>query len=114
MPDGAQPPAGGPPAEFAGDGNAVDSEEGTLATIWIADSDTEIHPVTVRTGITDGVNTVILDGEELLGKKVVVGKQSAAAYKAAQASDQPTNPFMPRPPNRGGNRRGGAGGPPPR
>lgn len=114
LPDGAQPPAGGPPAEFAGDGNAVDSEEGTLVTIWIADSDTEIHPVTVRTGITDGVNTVILDGEELLGKKVVVGKQSAAAYKAAQASDQPTNPFMPRPPNRGGNRRGGAGGPPPR
>ena len=94
-PPNAQPPAAMPT-----------HPEETTATIWIADSDTEIHPVTVRTGITDGVNTVILDGEELLGKKVVVGKQSAAAFKANQGSDQPKNPFMPTPP-RGGNRRGG-------
>ncbi|MBR6470784.1 MAG: efflux RND transporter periplasmic adaptor subunit [Victivallales bacterium] len=88
-------------------------EEVTYATIWIADSDTEIHPVTVRTGISDGVNTVILDGEELLGKNVVVGKQTAAQANQG-TGDQPKNPFMPTPPGRGGNRRGGAGGPPPR
>ena len=96
-------PMGGPPATIG--------EEAGEATIWIADSETQIHPVTVRTGITDGVNTVILDGEELLGKRVVVGKQSSA--QATKGSDQPKNPFMPSPP-RGGNRRGGAGGPPPR
>lgn len=90
---------------------AATSASAEEATIWLADSDTQIHPVTVRTGITDGVNTVILDGEQLLGKKVVVGKQSAN-YKPSQSGDQPKNPFMPTPPGRG-NRRN-AGGPPPR
>ncbi len=84
-------------------------------TIWIADSLTEIHPVTVELGITDSVNTVVTaGGEELLGKKVVVGKMSAAMPSGPQTS----NPFMPTPPGR--NRRNGnnggrpAGGPGPR
>lgn len=108
------PANGAPPSGFGGGprpGAMPDAEEAGEATIWIADSETQIHPVTVRTGITDGVNTVILDGEELLGKNVVIGKQSAA--QATQGGDdQPKNPFMPTPPGRGGNRRGGSGGPP--
>ena len=112
------PPAGGP-ADTSGQEDAEDAlpppHSENTKTIWIADSLTEIHPVTVELGITDSVNTVVTaGGEELLGKKVVVGKMSAAMTSGPQTS----NPFMPTPPGR--NRRNGnnggrpAGGPGPR
>lgn len=90
--------AGAPPAGFkppqAGE---IEVPVETRKTIWIADSDTEIHPVVVELGITDSVNTVVLKGgEELLGKKVVVGKQATAPG----ANGQVSNPFMPKPPSR--------------
>ncbi|MCQ2397139.1 MAG: efflux RND transporter periplasmic adaptor subunit [Lentisphaeria bacterium] len=114
-------PAGEPlaPPQFAKEGEdskpPMDQPSENSAIIWIADSDTEIHPVTVELGITDSINTVVLKGgEELLGKNVVVGKQSAASAKAAGDNQQATNPFMPKPPARGGNNRKGAGAPPPR
>lgn len=81
--------------------------------LWLADSPTQLHPVPVELGITDGVNTVVLQGgDALVGQKVAVGKMSAAAAKQA-ASEQPSNPFMPKPPSRNGRQGGGPGGPPP-
>lgn len=104
----------GPPPGFAGvEGGRPPMAPPTenSAIIWLADSDTEIHPVPVELGITDSINTVVTKGgEDLLGKKVVVGKQSPAAAKASNG--QPSNPFMPKPPARGGNNRGGTGGRP--
>lgn len=80
-------------------------------TLWIADSETDIHPVMVELGITDGINTVVLNGgNEILGQKIVIGKQSLSSAKALPG--QPSNPFMPKPPSRN-NKKGGAGGPPP-
>ena len=114
-PDGALPSA--PPPQAAEAGNGQGRPPRSLGDqeklIWLADSPTEIHPVPVELGITDGVNTVILTGgDALVGKKVVVGKMSAAAAKQA-TSEQPSNPFMPKPPSRNGRPGGGPGGPPP-
>jgi len=83
--------------------------------LWIADSSTQIHPVMVELGISDGVNTVVTrGGEALLGKRIVIGKQSPAAAKAAmdEADGQTSNPFMPPPPGRKG-KDGKTNGPPP-
>ncbi len=82
--------------------------------LWVADSTTQIHPVKVKLGITDSINTVLLESEEPLeGLNVATGKMSAAA--ALKTEGQTSNPFMPKPPardkkNKG---RGGPGGPPP-
>ncbi len=107
-----EPPFPAPP-----EASEKKSEKKNTHTIWIADSSTEIHPADVELGISDGVNQSLNNADDLVGKKVVVGKQSAAAALAAEKSDTPSNPFMPKPPSRNGkngkNGKGGAGGPPP-
>ncbi len=95
----------GAPAEAAPAAGAAPRFSKEQPVVWIADSDTEIHPVPVQLGISDGITQALVGGEELLDKKVVTGKLSAAAAKAN--ADQTTNPFMPRRPG-GGNSRGGA------
>ena len=82
--------------------------------LWVADSTTQIHPVKVKLGITDSINTVLLESEEPLeGLNVATGKMSAAA--ALKTEGQTSNPFMPKPPARDKKDpgRGGPGGPPP-
>ncbi len=83
-------------------------ERGNRKVIWIADSDTQIHPVEVQLGISDGINQELKDAEDLVGQQVVTGTASSKSVK--QGGDQTKNPFMPQRPRRGG----GAGGPPPR
>ncbi len=103
------PPHEGNPRSPHEAARPLDEQEKLL---WLADSPTQIHPVPVELGITDGVNTVVVQGgEALVGKKVVVGKMSAAAAKQA-ASEQPSNPFMPKPPSRNGRPGGGPPGGP--
>lgn len=79
--------------------------------IWIADSDTSIHPEEVELGISDGVFQALVGSDELEGKNAATGNMTAEAAKKAaaalEAGQQPKNPFMPTPPagNRRGNRR---------
>ncbi|GEM_PF-992731 len=101
-----------PPPGFKGENGGGTPPPITENTkmLWLADSTTDIHPVMVELGISDGVNTVVTSGgDELLGKKVVVGKQSSAPANAGNGT-QTSNPFMPTPPSR--NKKGGKSGPP--
>ncbi len=101
------PAAGEVPPDMA----AAESEDesGDWDVVWVADSMTSIHPVRVRLGITDSINTVVEESsEDLVGKQIVVGRQSAAAAQESGTN----NPFMPKRPNR--RRGGGPPGPPPR
>jgi HlyD family secretion protein len=71
----------------------------------------QIVPVRVRTGVTDGTITAIVDGELKEGDQVVTGMtQSGAA--AQQTNTSPLIPFGRRGGGAGGNRGGAAGAAP--
>lgn len=80
--------------------------------IWIADSETQIHPEEVELGISDGVTQTLCNAEGLLGKQVVVGKRRLSAEGGSGKGETLTNPFMPKRPSRDKN-SSKAGGPPP-
>jgi HlyD family secretion protein len=63
--------------------------------------DGQMSPLRVRTGVSDGAMTAILEGELKEGDQVVTG-MAAQGTTTAQASTSPLLPF--------GGRRGGAGG----
>ena len=101
------PAAGEVPPDMAAEES--EDESGDWDVVWVADSMTSIHPVRVRLGITDSINTVVEESsEDLVGKQIVVGRQSAAAAQESGTN----NPFMPKRPNRRSG--GGPPGPPPR
>ena len=100
----ARPPMGMAAGDSAPEAASPEQQE-NMKTIWIADSDTEIHPVQVKLGISDGITQALVGSEELLDKRVVTGKQSAGAAK--RAADQPSNPFMPKRPG-SNNKKGGS------
>jgi HlyD family secretion protein len=72
--------------------------------VWRQGPDGAPVPVLVKTGLTDGSATQVLNEDELLGTEVIVGVQSAAAK-----SNSVKNPFAPQMPNR---RMMGGGRPP--
>lgn len=63
----------GPPRGGSRQGKQVTitggKEQGTL---WILDADKGPRSITVKTGLTDGINTQIQDGDIILGTKVIV------------------------------------------
>ena len=76
-------------------------------TVWKQLSDGQLTPMTVVTGVNDGVNIEILEGLQF-GDRVVTGTRLISG--APEKGDFPqqggsNNPFMPRPPQRGDNRR---------
>jgi multidrug efflux pump subunit AcrA (membrane-fusion protein) len=68
------------------------------ATIWTLDARKLLHPVQVRTGLTDGQRTQVSSDSLRTGMQVVVGSGSVAAENAAS-----NNPLAPQ---RGGRGRG--------
>jgi HlyD family secretion protein len=70
--------------------------------VWLM-ANGQLQAVPVRAGVSDGVNTAILDGSLPEGTSVVTGVRTAQAASAAPA---PTSPLLPRFP--GGNRGAGA------
>jgi HlyD family secretion protein len=61
----------------------------------------------VKTGVSDGVQTEILEGLEI-GDRVVTGTKLAGNFPDKGDMPQPgggSNPFMPRPPQQRDNRR---------
>lgn len=97
-----------PPADGGanGAGGGARRANGTPSgpRVWRQGPDSAPAAVSVRTGLTDGSATQLLEADSLLGTEVIVGMQSAAA-KAGGVK----NPFAPQLPNRrvmGGGPRG--------
>ena len=76
-------------------------------TVWRQLRDGKLEPVSVVTGVTDGVQTEILEGLEA-GDRVVTGTR-LVSKKGPQGEPRQSqggnNPFMPRPPQQGDNKR---------
>jgi HlyD family secretion protein len=87
----------------AGAGNALATARGggrrQQQTVYVVDAAGAIRPVAVKTGITDGRFTAIVEGELKEGDKIAVGFLT-------QKSDTPAN----LPPGLGGRGPGGGGG----
>lgn len=78
-------------------------------TVWIKEG-TFIHPVTVKTGMTDGTITEVQEGLKA-GSEVVTSMEIADnSTTTTNESTSGSSPFMPTPPKRSGSKQGG---PPP-
>ena len=80
-------------------------------TVWRQLKDGKLEAVNVKTGVSDGVQTEILEGLEI-GDRVVTGTRLVSAdgkmpdpKKMQQQPGGGNNPFMPRPPQQGDNKR---------
>lgn len=77
-------------------------------TVWRQLRDGKLEPVSVVTGVTDGVQTEIIEGLEA-GDRVVTGTRLVSKNGPQGEFKQPqgggNNPFMPRPPQQGDNKR---------
>ena len=78
-------------------------------TVWKQLSDGKLEPVTIVTGVSDGVQTEILEGLQA-GDRVVTGTKLVSVngkpeMKPGQQPQGGNNPFMPRPPREDNNKR---------
>ena len=80
-------------------------------TVWRQLSGEQLERVSVVTGVSDGINTEILEGVSagdriVTGTRLVsVGGKAPDPSKMKQQQQGGNNPFMPRPPERGDNKR---------
>jgi HlyD family secretion protein len=97
--------AGGTRPARAGNSRPPASSDDDKGAIWVLAQDRPTR-VPVRTGISDGRDTAVLEGELTQGAAVITGTASTAAPAAATSpSTSPLLPFG----NRGsGGRRGGS------
>jgi HlyD family secretion protein len=57
--------------------------------LWVRGPDGQPVPVDVRTGLTDGTSTEVLEGPLKEGDEVIVGAEAAAAAKKAGGLPRP-------------------------
>ncbi|MDD2595546.1 MAG: efflux RND transporter periplasmic adaptor subunit [Bacteroidales bacterium] len=92
-----------------------DNYKGTIPEkcVWGQGTDGSAYPIEVTTGVSDGVNTEIISGLKI-GDKVITGTRLSNGTPAGAVSQgdsaQPaksgnSNPFMPKPPTQGQNKR---------
>jgi HlyD family secretion protein len=85
--EGKEPGAKSPPAE---------KPEHNRATVWVEDGNGFVQPIKIRTGLTDGAQTEVVEvlgGEELpVGRPLVVGELTAEQAAASST----VNPFAPK------------------
>ena len=82
-----------------------DREPGELPRgrkLWVVGESGKLKPVVVKDGVSDTSFTQILEHDELEGKEVVIGYETAATLAAAK--DDTTNPFKPKFPQRNKNK----------
>ena len=84
------------------------SADDTIARVWTL-QDGQLHPVRVRTGVTDGTVTAVVDGQISENTTVVTGVASATTASANQPTTSPLMPFGGRRPGAGGGARQGTG-----
>jgi HlyD family secretion protein len=92
---------GARPGHESGGGSTPGEDKGA---VWVLAQDRPMR-TPVRTGISDGRDTAILDGELTAGTAVITGTASTAAPAAATAPA--TSPLLPFGGRGGGGRRGG-------
>ena len=83
-----------------------DREEGELPRgrkLWVVGEGGKLKPVVVREGVSDITVTQILEHDELEGKEIVIGYETAATL-AAKKDDETTNPFKQKFPQRNKNK----------
>ena len=77
-------------------------------TVWKQVAEGNLEPVQVKTGVSDGVHTEIVEGLSV-GDRVITGTKlvNANGKMPDPKMQQPggNNPFMPRPPQQGDNKR---------
>ena len=72
-----------------------DREEGELPRgrkLWFVGENGKLSPVVVKEGVSDTTNMQILEHDELEGREVVIGYETAATL--ATKKDDVTNPFQ--------------------
>lgn len=67
--------------------------------IWIERADGKLEALPVSDGVSDDSFTELKDADSLVGRKAVIGYETAQTAQALK--DDATNPFMPKPPQRG-------------
>ena len=81
---------------------AEDQAEGEVPRgrkIWLERADGKLEAMSVADGVSDDSFTELKNADELVGRKAVIGYETAQTAKALK--DDATNPFMPKPPQRG-------------
>ncbi|MBR6423487.1 MAG: efflux RND transporter periplasmic adaptor subunit [Bacteroidales bacterium] len=87
-----------------------EGEKARENTVWRQLEDNKLEPVAVKTGVNDGIQVEILEGLSV-GDRVVTGTKLVSADgkepdpKKMQQQPGGSNPFMPRPPQQGENKR---------
>ena len=83
-----------------------DREEGELPRgrkLWVVGEGGKLSPIVVKEGVSDITVTQILEHDELEGREVVIGYETAATL-AAKKDDETTNPFKQKFPQRNKNK----------
>ena len=88
-----------------------EGEKSRENTVWKQVKEGQLEPVEVKTGVSDGIQTEILEGLSI-GDRVVTGTKLVSAdgkmpdpKKMKEQQSGGNNPFMPRPPQQGENKR---------
>lgn len=90
-------PPDAPPAPPAKDGKRI---------VWVLeDGKAHPRPIQIETGLNDGMNTEVVSGDLTPDMKVVTGSRSVTPGEAKSGPAAGNNPFMAKPPQRGGKRK---------
>ncbi len=65
------------------------SNRGRRVPLWLMAEDKTLRPVVVRLGLTDGINTQIVDGNLKAGQKIIVGVETDPNRPAAGTTQRP-------------------------
>lgn len=90
-------PPDAPPAPPAKDGKRI---------VWVLeDGKAHPRPIQIETGLNDGMNTEVVSGDLTPDMKVVTGSRSVTPGEEKSGPAAGNNPFMAKPPQRGGKRK---------
>ncbi len=109
-PDGATTPAASAVPSRSGDvgiGGGARGGDPAVSRIW-TEQDGVLRPIRVRTGISDGAATAIVEGEVAAGTRVITGVATTAAASSAASVSSPLMPVRPGGAGRSQGQRQGA------
>lgn len=81
-PEGAEKPTRGDAAKGGGAGRSGRGSAGT-GKIWVLDAQGKLQAVEIKTGLTDGNQTELIDSELVAGHEVIVGMNAATKKPVA-------------------------------
>ncbi|HEX5392172.1 MAG TPA: efflux RND transporter periplasmic adaptor subunit [Rhodocyclaceae bacterium] len=84
--------AAGQPGAARGEGGQQRRRDPSSGTVWVLEGD-KLKSVAIKTGITDGRNTEVLEGDLKPGQQVVVAESSNGKTKASSGTGPQFRPF---------------------